>query len=275
MRGHLHGIDHAVIVTRDLDRACDAYARLGFTLTPRGHHTLGSQNHCIMFERDYLELLAVPRPHPALQHYVDFLAAGEGLAALALATDDADAAQAELAAGGIATDPPLEFSRPVQGRSDASFRTAQLPVAQTPGCHMFLCQHFTRQVVWSPEWQAHPNGVTAIAAIAVIADAPRATAAGYAAVFDAQPRSSDDGLLVATGGAPITLGTGPELAQRLPGVGLPLRAPPLVGALFLRVADRGRAAEALRRGGFAPIQLAGGAWAVSAEDTCGVALVFA
>ena len=67
MRQHLQGIDHVVVLVRDLDRAQQAYARMGFTLTPRGFHTLGSQNHCLMFGSDYVELLAVPRPHPALR----------------------------------------------------------------------------------------------------------------------------------------------------------------------------------------------------------------
>src|SRR5436190_21753200 len=130
MRRHIRGIDHVVILVRDLDRARETWTRLGFMLTPRGYHTLGSHNHCIVFERDYLELLAVPRPHPALQYFVDYLAEGEGLAALALATEDAGAARAELAATGLATDPPLELSRPVEGLPDASFRLVPLAVAQ-------------------------------------------------------------------------------------------------------------------------------------------------
>jgi catechol 2,3-dioxygenase-like lactoylglutathione lyase family enzyme len=110
MRRHIRGIDHVVILVRDLDRARDTWTRLGFTLTPRGYHTLGSQNHCIVFERDYLELLAVPKPHPAMQYFTDFLVGGEGLGAIAFATGDANAAQAELAAAGVAADPPLDFS---------------------------------------------------------------------------------------------------------------------------------------------------------------------
>ena len=66
MREHIQGIDHVVILVRDLDRAEDTYSRLGFTLTPRGYHTLGSQNHCLMFGTNYVELLAVPKPHPAM-----------------------------------------------------------------------------------------------------------------------------------------------------------------------------------------------------------------
>ena len=274
MRRHLRGIDHAVILTRDLDRAHAAYARLGFTLTSRGYHSLGSQNHCVVFERDYLELMAVPRPHPALQYFVDYLAAGDGLAALALATGDAGAAHAELAADGIAADPPLDFSRPVEGLGDASFRITQLPVAQTPGCRTFACQHKTPEVVWRAEWQSHANSVTGISEIAVVVDDPAVAAAGYAKVFDARPEQSADGLLVPTGGAPVGIHTREQLARRLPGVGLPERPPPIIAAVFLRVADRDQAAEALRAGGVRPIRVEGGYWAVSAEDACGVALVF-
>lgn len=274
MRRHLRGVDHAVILTRDLERARETYRRLGFTPTPRGHHTLGSQNHCIVFGRDYLELLAVPQPHPALAYYTEFLARGEGLAALALATLDASAAQAELAAAGIAADPPLDFSRPVQGLPDASFRIVQLPVAQTPGCRAFLCQHFTPSVVWRPEWQSHANSAIGIAALAVVADEPHDAAARYARVFDVQPRPIEEGLLVPTGSAPVALGSRWKLGHRLEGVGLPLRARPLVAALFVRVADRDRAAATLKKGGFRPLKLKDGSYAVHSDDACGVALVF-
>lgn len=277
MRRHVLGIDHAVILTRDLEHARATYARLGFTLTPRGHHTLGSQNHCVMFGRDYLELMAVPRPHPALQFFSDFLARGEGLAAVALATDDADAAHAELSAAGIQADPPLDFSRPVAlegGARDASFRIVQLPVAQTPGCRMFLCQHFTREIVWRPEHQRHAVGATGIAALAVIADELHTTAASYAAIFDVKPAPIEEGLLVATGSAPIAIASRWKLGHRLQGVGLPLRARPLVAALFIRVADRAAAAAQLRRGGFEVTALRDGSLAIGAEEACGVTLVF-
>ena len=55
--------DHAVVVCNDLDAAAANWRALGFTLTPRGYHTLGSQNHCIMLGRDYLELLHVTELH--------------------------------------------------------------------------------------------------------------------------------------------------------------------------------------------------------------------
>lgn len=274
MRPHLQGIDHVVVLVRDLDRARDAYARMGFTPTPRGFHTLGSQNHCLMFGRDYVELLAVPKSHPATQHYTEFLARGEGLAAIALATEDAAGLQASLASDRIAADAPLEFSRPVEGLGEARFRIVQLPANASPGCRLFACQHFTRELVWRPEFQAHANGAQEIAAMAVIAEDPAGAAASYATLLGTKPQSIAEGLLVQTGSAPIAFASRWKLGHRLQGAGLPLRPRPLVAALFVRVADRARAAAVMRRNGIALAALADGSFAVSAQDAHGVAVVF-
>ena len=274
MRRHVQGIDHVVVLVRDLDKAQTAYARMGFTLTPRGFHTLGSQNHCLMFGSDYVELLAVPRPHPAMQYYTDFLAKGEGLGAIALATDDAHGLHASFAAEGIVADAPLDFSRPVEGLGDARFRIVQLPPDTSPGCRVFACQHFTRDVVWRPQYQRHANGATHIAAVAVVAEDPEPAAASYGKLLAAKPQKIEEGLLVQTGSAPIALASRWKLGHRLHGVGLPLRPRPLVAALFVRVVDRASAAGVLRRNGLNPVALTDGSFAVSAQDAHGVAVVF-
>ena len=54
-------LDHAVInVHFGMDRAEPLFQTLGFTLTPRGYHSLGSINHLMMFGTDYLELIGLP-----------------------------------------------------------------------------------------------------------------------------------------------------------------------------------------------------------------------
>jgi catechol 2,3-dioxygenase-like lactoylglutathione lyase family enzyme len=277
MRRAVTGIDHVVVAVRDLDRAQETYTRLGFTLTPRGFHTLGSANHCIMFGSDYVELLALPTHHPAMRYYADFLARGEGLAAIALGSADADAAYAELAADRIEADAPLDFSRPVrlpEGERDASFRIVQLAPAQTPGCRAFVCQHRTRDLVWRNEYQTHAVGGTGLAALAVVAEDAFVAASDYARLFNVRPQKIDEGLLVQTGSAPIAVGPRGRIGRRLSGVELPPRARPLVAALFIRVADRGRARNALRRGGLEPTALPDGSLAVGADRAHGVALVF-
>lgn len=274
MRAHLAGIDHAVIVVRDLDKARDAYARMGFTLTPRGHHTLGSQNHCIMFGRDYLELMAVPKPHPALQAFSDFVARGDGLGAIALATGDAAALGASLEADGVRVRPPVDFSRPVAALGEARFRILQLEPDDSRGCIVFACQHFTPELVWRDEYRAHPVGATGIAALAIVSDDVARAARGFGAIAGSAPQAIAEGELVTTGGAPLAFASRWKLGHRLHGVGLPIRARPNVAALFVRVADRARAAATLRRNGLAPIALRDGSFAVHAEDAQGVAVIF-
>jgi len=46
------GIDHAVVMVKDLDKAAENYKRLGFTVSPRGTHSahMGSGNYTIMFD---------------------------------------------------------------------------------------------------------------------------------------------------------------------------------------------------------------------------------
>ncbi|MEO8718907.1 MAG: hypothetical protein ABI423_11880, partial [Burkholderiales bacterium] len=156
----------------------------------------------------------------------------------------------------------------------ARFRIVQLPRDAAPGCLMFACQHYTRELVWRPEYARHPIGATQIAAVAVVVEDTPAAAASYGRLLAAQPQKIEEGLLVPSGSAPIALASRWQLGHRLHGVGLPLRPRPLVAALFIRVADRARAATVLQRNGLKPVPLADGSFAVNAEDAHGVAVVF-
>ena len=277
MRKNIQGIDHAVFAVRDLDVAHETFERMGFTLTPRGHHTLGSQNHCVVFGDDYLELLWMP-PGPRVRPFIaDFLERGEGLAALALRTGDADSAHAELHAAGLEPTAPMDFSRPVHlsdGDRDARFRTLDIGAGHVPCGRLFLCQHQTPELVWRPEWQRHDNGATAIAAVAVIATDVAATTAAYEKIFDTRAKGIAEGLLVETGAAPIAIVTDSSLGRRLPGVGTSARPAPMMAAVFIRVGNRDRTEQRLSRGGLHPVRLPDGSVAVGAAESHGVALVF-
>jgi 4-hydroxyphenylpyruvate dioxygenase-like putative hemolysin len=157
-----HAIDHAVIAVRDLDAAAAKFTALGFTLTPRGHHSIGSRNHCIMLGSTYLELLVAPVAHPWLDYY---RASGEGLAAIALSTMDADATYENLKAHGAR--PPMDLSRPVDG-GVARFRLVQIEGSP----QVFFVQHLTPELVWRPEWQRHTNGARELAHVSLSAKRP-------------------------------------------------------------------------------------------------------
>ena len=160
---------------RDLAAAADAFSALGFTLTPRSVHSIGSQNRCIMFGATYLELLEPSSAHPWLAYYREFLQRGEGLAALALATPDADASFRDLRAQGIAARPPMDLARPVAVGDEE--RTARFRLVQVAP-PLFLCQHLTRELIWRREWQRHPNGATELAAVDLLSAPPALHLAG-------------------------------------------------------------------------------------------------
>jgi hypothetical protein len=278
MRKHIQGIDHVVFVVRDLDFACDTFARMGFTVTPRGFHSLGSQNHCVMFAETYLELLWQPPELTTRPFITDFLArGGDGLAAVALKTSDARRAHAELQAAGLDPTEPMDFSRPVElpeGIRDAKFRTLDIGPAHVPCGRLFLCQHLTPGAVWRAEWQRHASGATEIAAMAVISGDVATTTGGYEKIFDTGAREIAEGRLVETGTASIAVVSGKSLANRLPGVWVAARPAPLIAALFIRVADRTLVEKYLRRGGFHPARMPDGSLAVGAAEAHGAAMVF-
>ncbi len=156
-------LDHVVINTlKSMDAAADLFAALGFTLTPRGYHSLGSINHLMMTPGAYLELVGVPET--GLQRQ-EVLSSPLGLNGLVFRTDDADATFATLDAAGLAPVGPVAFSRPVEvdgAAHDARFRTVRLPPEAFPGGRVYFCQHLTPELVWRPEWETHPNGFCGI-----------------------------------------------------------------------------------------------------------------
>ena len=104
-------LDHVVINARDrIDEAAELYRRLGFTLTPRGYHTLGSMNHLAMFGTDYLELIAAEAGD---DRRPEIMGAPLGLNGLVFGSEDSAATYAALRDAGVPVEPPQEFSRPV------------------------------------------------------------------------------------------------------------------------------------------------------------------
>jgi hypothetical protein len=180
-------LDHVVINVRDrIDDAAATFARLGFTLTPRGFHTLGSMNHLAMFGTDYLELIAAPAGNTSRP---EILGSPEGLNGIVFGTEDADATHAAMTRSGVAVFPPDDFSRPVAladgGGGDATFRTVRLQPGTVPSGRIYFCQHLTRNLVWRDEWRHHANGVTGVERAVIAATDPAAFADLFARMFGA------------------------------------------------------------------------------------------
>jgi Glyoxalase-like domain len=247
-------LDHVGVNVRDrLDAGEATYRRLGFTLTPRGFHTLGSANHLAVFATDYMELISAPAS-AAGRH--EILAAPEGLNAIVFGTEDSAATYASLHAAGLPVGPPVEFSRPVAlpaGRRDAVFRTVRLlPGTAVPG-RLYFCHHLTRDLVWRDEWRRHPNGTTGILRTVIASRDPDVLGTLFTRMFGAESvRSNADGCSLLLGLARCDVTT-PEAMR----AAFADAAPPddgrteVMAALTLRTSSLERTAAALAAGGVA------------------------
>jgi hypothetical protein len=208
-------LDHVVIDVRDrMDEAARTFAALGFELTPRGHHTLGSMNHLAMFGTDYLELLGFGEGGANRPELAPFPI---GLNGLVFKTDDADVVHAHAQAAGLPILPVQAFSRPVEldgARRDARFRTTRLDPAKIAMGRVYFCEHRTPELVWRPEWQAHPNGARAIARVIVATADPRRTGSLFGALFGPESVAEEGaGCLVRAGAAQVELNTLDAIAE--------------------------------------------------------------
>jgi hypothetical protein len=163
-------LDHVVINTLfDMDRAAALMSQLGFTLTPRGYHSLGSINHLMMFEHDYLELVGLPSGTETLRK--DVLESPRGINGLVFQAEDIDTCQSLLRDSGLAMLEPQSFSRPVaiDGVEHlARFRTVRTAPELFEAGRVYYCQHDTPELVWHRPWMSHPNGVLGLSELVIV-----------------------------------------------------------------------------------------------------------
>lgn len=181
-------LDHVVINVADqLDAVSALYRRLGFQLTERGHHSLGSSNHLAILGENYLELLGYEQGKA--QKRADLWQAPPGLSGLVWKTDDADSEFLHLQHQDLDGDAPASFHRPVDlpdgTVGEAQFRTVRLRPSLIPNGRSFFCQHLTPENVWQKEWQQHPNGVQNISEFVIVAQDPALAAQVYSHLFGA------------------------------------------------------------------------------------------
>lgn len=160
-------LDHLVVNARfDIDAAATLFAQLGFTVTPRGYHTLGSVNHTIVFDDHYLELVGLPADGKTIRE--EIVASPIGPEGLVFRSDDAQRTCEWLGRAGFDAGSPQTFSRPVEPFGDARFTTVRLAPGQLPGGRVYFCQHLTPELVFREQWRSHANGAYALAQLHLI-----------------------------------------------------------------------------------------------------------
>ncbi|MFO0997931.1 MAG: VOC family protein [Alphaproteobacteria bacterium] len=197
-------IDHVVLAVRNLDRAAEAYERLGFTLTPRAFHEdrMGTSNRLAQFSgRNFIEILEVDRPTRLAPHdfkatppFFSFgdhnrtaVARREGLSMLVFTSEDGRADIARFGAANLPTFAPFDFERqarlPDGSSVTVSFTLAFARSPDMPEVGFFTCQNRAQQYFWKSEYQHHANGAQVIRAVYLASPDPARDARFIAAMF--------------------------------------------------------------------------------------------
>ena len=271
-------LDHVVINARDeMDRSAEIYRRLGFTLTERGYHSLGSTNHLAMFGTDYLELIAIPKG--ATSGRLDILNYSFGLNGLVFGSEDSAVTYGALSKAGVPVEPPVEFTRPVKydgGQGDARFRTVRMKAGVPPYGRVYYCHHFTRDLVWRDEWRHHGNGAVAVARALIVEPDPAKGAKLYADMFGPEAvRDIKGGKTVVIGNSRFDIVTEAELKLQF-GDAVPDaegRKAYMAGLTF-RTVSVAKAARALQEGKIAGAVQTSGRLVVPARQAVNAVLEF-
>jgi catechol 2,3-dioxygenase-like lactoylglutathione lyase family enzyme len=221
----LTAIDHLVVLVPDLAAACQAYERLGFTITPGGEHPVGTHNALIPFaDGAYIELIAFKEPDRPHDHpWWPYLATGGGLVDIALLSDDLDADLAAAAARDLRFALRVGRRRRPDGQ-EVAWRAAR-PAVGSAVPLPFLVQDATPRALRVPAGAAcrHPNGARGVAAVYIAVDDLPAAAAAYGALLGGSTAEETDvphfavhGFALPCGETRLVLLPRAAVAERLP-----------------------------------------------------------
>jgi catechol 2,3-dioxygenase-like lactoylglutathione lyase family enzyme len=167
------GIDHIVIVVKDLEKAAQDYRELGFTVVPGGQHPVGSHNVLISFQDgSYLEIIAFYRE--ALDHrWWNPLKKGERFVDFCFQTDDLRGDTIKLQDAGVAINNPVPWSRKRPDGFELKWLLS-LATGDYRGVAPFLIEDVTPRSERVPQTFNHDNGIIGIekVTIAVVAISP-------------------------------------------------------------------------------------------------------
>jgi len=160
------GIDHLVLVVKDLDQAARDYRQLGFTVVPGGQHPVGSHNVLISFQDgSYLEIIAFYRE--AIDHrWWNPLAKGERLVDFCFQTDDLRGDTKKLQDAGVAINNPVPWSRKRPDGFELKWLLS-LATGSHRGVAPFLIEDVTARSERIPQEFKHHNGIAGIEKVIV------------------------------------------------------------------------------------------------------------
>jgi catechol 2,3-dioxygenase-like lactoylglutathione lyase family enzyme len=186
----IKGIDHVVILVRDLDQAVANYKELGFNVTPGGEHTDGATHNALVAFADgsYLELIAFKRAAPEhrwWRHALNVARDSEGLIDFALLPTAIESDIAAARQRGLDYKGPFPGGRQRPDGVEIRWQTGQPTTSDLP----FLCGDITPRTLRVPSGPAwvHPNGITGIDTLVVLVRDVEESAGRYQALLGSEP----------------------------------------------------------------------------------------
>jgi hypothetical protein len=194
----IQGIDHLVVVVKDLEQAAKDYEQLGFTVLPGGRHPVGSHNALISFaDGSYLEIIAFYRE--AMDHrWWDALRKGERFVDYCLQTDDLRGDTEKLKDAGVAINDPVPWSRKRPDGYELKWRLS-LATGSHRGVAPFLIEDVTPRTERIPQEFNHPNGTTGIEKVTIAVGGLAEIEKWYGALLGIRGQSITEGELGAEG----------------------------------------------------------------------------
>jgi len=193
MSEDIDSINHVGMAVRDLADATARYEAMGFMLTPFSPHSgawkpgeaikpLGSGNRCVMFEHNYLEILANADPSVPSERLAGYLRHHEGAHIICFNTSAPERVDERLRAAGVGTSGVIPLQRDIDtdaGVRTARFQRVQFAPGDSPEGYIQAAKHLTPEYIYQPRYIRHPNGCTELSNVHLIVDDVRAFVARY------------------------------------------------------------------------------------------------
>lgn len=178
------GIDHPLILVKDIEESVKRYSALGFTMTPVTKHPWGTSTSAGVMYQSLIEIMSVydaslldekPAGDFRFGRYIhDQLAEREGVSLLALFSNDAKADSEAVQRRGVICQGTIEFGRDVllpdgqKDRTSTTLKIIQDPML--PRLSNFIVQQHRPDLIYVPKWTVHPNGAKGIAQVTILAE---------------------------------------------------------------------------------------------------------
>jgi hypothetical protein len=268
-------LDHVGLFVPDMRRGAEAFAQLGFELTPFSPqlHRLapgqplmpaGTANRLAVLSQGYLELLTPVADTPIARQLQAAIERYSGLHLIAFGSADAEAVRALLDAEGFAPQPVIELERTVAsaaGERVARFSVVRVPPGTMAEGRVQYCRHHTPELVWQARWLEQPNRARTLADLLLCVADPAAAAARHGRFVGRAPAGAQGCYLLELDRGRLVFTDPAGLARLLPGTEVPCL--PFIAALALTTDDLAATRAVLGQNGLRAAALGAGGLAVA------------